>query len=321
MIDRRASLACLVGGLLAAPRTPAQTTIKPARIGLLANSRYRQNFDEFSGYLRELGWIEGRNLVIETRFTELSPQRARELAAELQALPVALILASGTTMIGAARDGAPATPIVMINAGDALGSGFVASLARPGGNLTGTTAAGAEVLTKQLELLSSAVPRATKIGVLLNRANPANGFFFDALSARAKAMGLRLERIEVDQASELDTAVARAKGGAVLVLGDPMFFQERTRIAELSIASRVPGMFGAREYVDAGGLMYYNSTAAWHWRAAAGFVDKILKGAKPADLPVQQPTQFELAINLKAAKAMGVTIPKPLLQRADEVIQ
>lgn len=321
MIDRRASLACLVGGLLAAPRTPAQTTIKPARIGLLANSRYRQNFDEFSGYLRELGWVEGRNLVIETRFTELSPQRARELAAELQALPVALILASGTTMIGAARDGAPATPIVMINAGDALGSGFVASLARPGGNLTGTTAAGAEVLTKQLELLSSAVPRATKIGVLLNRANPANGFFFDALSARAKAMGLRLERIEVDQASELDTAVARAKGGAVLVLGDPMFFQERTRIAELSIASRVPGMFGAREYVDAGGLMYYNSTAAWHWRAAAGFVDKILKGAKPADLPVQQPTQFELAINLKAAKAMGVTIPKPLLQRADEVIQ
>lgn len=321
MIDRRASLACLVGGLLAAPRTPAQTTIKPARIGLLANSRFRQNFDEFSGYLRELGWVEGRNLIIETRFTELSPQRARELAAELQALPVALILASGTTMIGAARDGAPATPIVMINAGDALGSGFVASLARPGGNLTGTTAAGAEVLTKQLELLSSAVPRATKIGVLLNRANPANGFFFDALSARAKAMGLRLERIEVEQASELDTAVARAKGGAVLVLGDPMFFQERTRIAELSIASRVPGMFGAREYVDAGGLMYYNSTAAWHWRAAAGFVDKILKGAKPADLPVQQPTQFELAINLKAAKAMGVTIPKPLLQRADEVIQ
>lgn len=321
MIHRRASLACLVGGLFAAPRTPAQTTIKPARIGLLANSRYRQNFDEFSGYLRELGWVEGRNLTIETRFTELSPQRARELAAELQAVPVALILASGTTMIGAARDGAPATPIVMINAGDALGSGFVASLARPGGNLTGTTAAGAEVLTKQLELLSSAVPQATKIGVLLNRANPANGFFFDALSARAKAMGLRLERIEVDQASELDTAVARAKGGAVLVLGDPMFFQERTRIAELSIASRVPGMFGAREYVDAGGMMYYNSTAAWHWRAAAGFVDKILKGAKPADLPVQQPTQFELAINLKAAKAMGVTIPKPLLQRAGEVIQ
>ena len=265
--------------------------------------------------------MEGRNLIIERRLVDDSPQRARELAAELQGLPVALILASGTTMIRSARDGAPATPIVMINAGDALGSGFIASLRRPGGNLTGTTAAGEEVLAKQLELLSLAAPQAKTIGVLLNRANPANGFFFNALSARARELGLQLERIEIDHVGELDAALVRAKGTPLLIMGDPMFIRERTRIAELSIAHRVPGIFGAREYVAAGGLMFYNSSYAWHWRTAAAFVDKILKGAKPSDLPVQQPTQFELAINLKTAKAMGITIPLALLQRATEVVE
>jgi putative ABC transport system substrate-binding protein len=209
----------------------------------------------------------------------------------------------------------------MINAGDALGSGFIASLRRPGGNLTGTTAAGEEVLAKQLELLSSVAPQARTIGVLLNRANPANGFFVNALSARALELRLQLERIEIDHDGELDAAVARARGAPLLVVGDPMFLRERTRIAKLSIAHQAPGIFGARDYVVAGGLMFYNSSYAWHWRTAAGFADRILKGAKPADLPVQQPTQFELAINLKTAKAMGITIPLTLLQRADEVIQ
>ena len=317
MIDRR----CMLVGLLAAPRAWGQSAANPARIGVL---NYRQNlrdYEEFLRALRELGWVEGRNLIIENRFVDDSPQHGRELAAALQALPVALILASGTTMIRAARDGAPATPIVMINAGDALGSGFIASLRQPGGNLTGTTAAGEEVLAKQLELLSLAAPQAKTIGVLLNRANPANGFFFNALSARARELGLQLERIEIDHVGELDAALARVKGAPLLIIGDPMFIRERMRIAELSIAHRVPGIFGAREYVAAGGLMFYNSSYAWHWRTAAGFVDKILKGAKPGDLPVQQPTQFELAINLKTAKAMGITIPLALRQRADEVIQ
>ena len=308
-------------GLLAAPRAWGQPAAKPARIGVLVYSANLQVYDEFLGALRELGWVEGRNLISEKRLVDDSPQRGRELAAELQALPVALILASGTTMIRSARDGAPATPIVMINAGDALGSGFIASLRRPGGNLTGTTAAGEEVLTKQLELLSSAAPQAKTIGVLLNRANPANGFFFNTLSARARELGLQLERIEISHDGELDAALARAKGAPLLVLGDPMFIRERKRIAELSIAHRVPGIFGARDYVAAGGLMFYNSSYAWHWRTAAGFVDKILKGAKPGDLPVQQPTQFELAINLKTAKAMGITIPPALRQRANEVFE
>ena len=295
--------------------------MKTARIGVLIYRPNLRDYEEFLGALRDLGWVEGRNLVIEKRFVDDIPQRGRELAAALQALPVALILASGTTMIRSARDGAPATPIVMINAGDALGSGFIASLSRPGGNLTGTTAAGEEVLAKQLELLSLAAPQARTIGVLLNRANPANGFFFNALSARARELRLQLERIEIDQVGELDAAFARAKGAPLLVIGDPMFIRERTRIAELAIAHRVPGIFGAREYVAAGGLMFYNSSYAWHWRTAATFVDKILKGAKPGDLPVQQPTQFELVINLKTAKAMGLAIPPALLQRADEVVE
>jgi len=315
-MDRR----CMLVGLLAASRAWGQPAAKPARIGVLVYGSQLPVYEEFRGALRDLGWVEGRNLIIEKRLVG-DPQRGREMAAELQALPVALILASGTTMIRSARDGAPATPIVMINAGDALGSGFIASLRRPGGNLTGTTAAGEEVLTKQLELLSLAVPQARTIGVLLNRANPANGFFFNALSTRARGLGLQLERIEIDHVGELDAALARARGAPLQVLGDPMFIRERTRIAELSIAHRVPGMFGARDYVAAGGLMFYNSSYAWHWLTAAGFVDKILKGAKTGDLPVQQPTQFELVINLKTAKAMGLTIAPTLLQRADEVIQ
>jgi putative ABC transport system substrate-binding protein len=317
VIDRR----CALVGLLLAARAWGRTAGKPARIGVLVSSENARDYEELRRALRELGWLEGRDLIIERRLVGDSPRRGRELAAELQGLPVALILASGTTMIRSARDGAPATPVVMINAGDALGSGFVASLRRPGGNLTGTTAAGEEVLAKQLELLSSVAPHAKTIGVLLNRANPANGFFFDALSARARELKLQLDRIEIDQAGELGAALARAKGAPLVVLGDPMFSRDRARIAELSIAHRMPGIFGARDYVAAGGLMSYNSSYAWHWRTAAGFVDKILKGARPGDLPVQQPTQFELAINLKTAKAMGLTIPRALLQRADELVE
>jgi putative ABC transport system substrate-binding protein len=271
--------------------------------------------------LRELGWIEGKNLVIEARYAGVDPQRQRELAAELKALPVALIIAVGTTTIRAARDGAPGVPVVMVNAGDPVGAKFVASLARPGGDLTGTSAAGEEILSKQVELLSAAVPQLKRVSVLMNNANPANGFFFDAMSLRAKALGLRLDRIDVAVEDELDGAIARAKGGALVVVADPMFFRHRDRIIELTARSRVPCIFGGREYVAAGGLMSYLSPGAWHWSSAARFVDRILKGAKPADIPVEQPIRFELVINLKTARALAITIPPSLLQRADEVIQ
>jgi putative tryptophan/tyrosine transport system substrate-binding protein len=197
----------------------------------------------------------------------------------------------------------------------------VASLARPGGDLTGTSAAGEELLAKQLELLSAAVPQLRRVSVLMNSVNPANGFFFDAMSLRARTLGRRLDRIDVAVEGELDGAIARARGGALVVNGDPMFFRQRVRIAELTLRSEVPSIFGGREYVAAGGLMSYLSSNAWHWRSAASFVDKILKGAKPGDLPIEQPTKFELVINLKTAKALGITIPQSLLQRAAEVVQ
>ena len=326
-MDRRTFVTVVAGSCLIEPaRVRAQPTGKVFRIGLLApytepTPGGRIDLEELRMGLRDLGWVEGKNLAIEIRWAGVNPQRQRELAAELKVLPVALILTFGTAAIRATSDGAPGLPVVMINAGDPVGARFVTSLARPGGNLTGTSAAGEEVLSKQVELLSAAVPQRKRISVLMNRANPANGFFFDAMSLRAKTLGLRLERIDVAVDGELDEAIARAKGGALVVVGDPMFFPRRVHIIGLTLRFQVPSSFGGREYVAAGGLMSYLSSNAWHWRSAASFVDKILKGAKPADIPVEQPTKFELVINLKTAKALGITMPQSLLQRADEVIQ
>jgi putative ABC transport system substrate-binding protein len=326
-MDRRTFVTLVAGACLLEPlAVRAQQTGKIFRIGLLApftgpTPGGRIDMDDLRSGLRDLGWVEGKNLVIEIRWAGVNPQRQREFAAELKALPVALILAFGTASIRAAGEGAPGLPIVMVNAGDPMGAKFVASLARPGGNLTGTSAAGEEVLSKQVELLSAAVPQLKRVGVLMSSANPANGFFFDAMSSRAKTLGLRLDRIDIAAEGELDGAIARAKGGALVVVNDPMFFRHRVRIIELTLRSQVPSSFGGREFVAAGGLMSYLSSNAWHWRTAASFVDKILKGAKPADIPVEQPTKFDLVINLKTAKALGITIPPSLLQRADEVIQ
>jgi len=326
-MERRAFVIIVAGTCLLEPlAVRAQPTGKIAKIGLLApyaepTPGGRIDLEALRTGLRALGWVEGKNLSIEVRWAGANPQRLRSLAAELKALPVTLILAFGTSAIRAARDGAPGLPIVMINAGDPVGAKFVASLARPGGDLTGTSAAGEEVLSKQVELLSNAVPRLRRVSVLMNSANPANAFFFDAMSLRAKTLGLRLDRIDVARERELDEAIARAKGGALVVVTDPMFIPNRVRIIELTLRSQVPSVFGGRDYVAAGGLMSYSSPNAWHWRSAASFVDKILKGTKPADIPVEQPTKFELVINLKAAEALGLTIPPPLLQRADEVIQ
>jgi putative ABC transport system substrate-binding protein len=326
-MDRRTFVNLVAGTCLLEPlAVRAQQAGKIFRIGLLVpapepTSTIRIELEALRTGLRDLGWVEGKNVIIETRWAGANPQRQRELAAELKALPVALILALGTTTIAAARDGAPGLPVVMINAGDPVGAKFVASLARPGGDLTGTSAAGEEVLAKQVELLSAAVPKLKRVSVLMNSANPGNGFFFDAMSLRAKTLGLRVDRIDVAVEDELDGAVARAKGGAIVVVNDPMFLRHRVHIIELTLRSQVPSVFGRREYVAAGGMMSYVSSSTWHWRSAASFVDKILKGAKPADIPVEQPTKFELVINLKTAKALGITLPQSLLQRADEVIE
>jgi len=325
-MDRRTFVILIAGACLLEPLAGhAQQTGKVFRIGLLAPftepTPSRIDIEGLRAGLRDSGWVEGKNLLIEVRWAGTNAQRQRELAAELKALRVAMILAYGTTAIGAARDGAPGLPVVMINAGDPVGSRFVASLARPGGDLTGTSAAGEEVLSKQVELLSAAVPQLKRVSVLTSSANPASGFFFDAMSLRAKTLGLRLDRIDVAAEGELDGAVARAKGGALVVVNDPSFFQDRVRIIELTRRSQVPSIFGDREYVAAGGLMSYVSSNAWHWRSGASFVDKILKGAKPADIAVEQPTKFELVINLKTARSLGITIPQSVLARADDVIR
>jgi putative ABC transport system substrate-binding protein len=326
-MDRRTFVTLIAGiCLLEALDVRAQPSGKVFRIGLIVPRTEPERADQIAleflrTGLRDLGWVEGKNLVIESRWAGVNPQRQRELAAELKALPVALILALGTTAIRAARDGAPGLPIVMISAGDPMGAGFAATLARPGGDLTGTSLLGEEVLAKQVELLSAAVPKLKNVTVLMNGANPANGFFFDAMSSRATTLGLQLERIDVAAEAELDGAIARAKGGALVVVNDPMFLARRVHIIDLTLRSKVPSVFGQREYVTTGALMSYSSSIAWHWRTAASFVDKILKGAKPADIPIEQPTKFELAINLKSAKTLGITIPQSLLQRADEVIQ
>jgi putative ABC transport system substrate-binding protein len=326
-MDRRTFVTLAAAtSLLESLSVRAQQTARTHRIGLLAPATgpaagERISVEDLRMGLRDLGWVEGRNLSIEIRWAGENPQRQSELAAQLKALPVALILAFGTASIRAAKDGAPGLPVVMVNAGDPVGAGFVASLSRPGGDLTGTSAAGEEVLGKQVELLSAAVPKLKSVSVLMNRANPANGFFFDAMSSRTRMLGLRLDRIDVAAEGEIDGAIARAKGGALVVVNDPMFFRLRVRIVELALRSRVPSIFGGREYVAAGGLMSYLSSNAWHWRSAAGFVDKILRGVKPAGIPVEQPTRFDFVINLKTAAALGITIPQALLQRADELIQ
>jgi putative ABC transport system substrate-binding protein len=326
-MDRRTFIALLTGTwVFEPPSLGAQQVGTISTIGVLVAATQPTptilgNIAAMRAALRDLGWVEGNNLVVETRWAGENPQRQREIAADLKALPVALIVAPGTITIRAARDGAPDLPVIMIAAGDAVGAGFVVSLARPGGNLTGTTAAGEEVLAKQLELLSLVVPALKRVSVLMNSANPANGFFFDAMSSRAKNLGLRLDRIEVSTEGELDQAMMRAKGGALLVVGDPMFGRNHARIADLALRSGLPAIFGGRFYVAAGGLMSYLSSDTWHWRTAATLIDKVLKGAKPADIPVQQPTQYELIINLKTAKALGLSIPAALLLRADEVIQ
>lgn len=326
-MDRRTFVTLAAGICLLEPlAVRAQQAGKVFRIGVLVprsepTPADRIDLEALRTGLRDLGWVEGKNLMIEIRWADVNPQRQRELAAELKALPVALILALGTTTIRAARDGAPGLPVVMINAGDPVGARFVASLARPGGDLTGTSAAGEEVLAKQVELLSVAVPQLKRVGVLMNSANPANGFFYGAMWSRAKTLGLRLDRIDVVVEGELDGAIARVKGGALVVVNDPMFFRNRVHIVELTLRSQVVSIFGNPEYVAAGGLMSYLSSNVWHWRTAASFVDKILKGAMPADIPVEQPVKFELMINLKTAKRLGITIPQSLLARADELIR
>jgi len=319
-------LAAALGVLAAAVAVEAQSATKVRRIGYLSTGFPASGFHEqFLQGLRDLGWVEGRNLAIDFRFAEGQFDRLPQLAAELVERKVDLIVAQPTPAAMAARNGTRSIPIVMINAGDPVAIGLVASLARPGGNVTGTTF-DVEMATfaKSLELLKAAVPRAEHVAVLSNPGNPGQKLAIERLKVAARSLKLRLLLLEgsaPDEFSRLLAMASKERVDALLVVADSLFIVHRAELAELALKQRLPTMFGVRENVAAGGLMSYGPSLAYGSRRAAAFVDKILKGAKPADLPVEQPTKFELIVNMKTVGELGLVIPPSMLQRADELIR
>jgi len=284
------------------------------------------SFAAFRQGLRELGYVEGQNVVIADRYAEGSQERLRDLAAELARLPVDVIVAEGAAAIRAAQHATRTIPIVMAATADPVGQGFVASLAHPGGNITGLSSLSAELPGKRLEILKETVPQSTRIAVLINAAHPYYASVMDNLTGAARALGLHLHVVEVRRVDELDTtfaALTRAGADAVLVIEEALLLNsERGQVvAALATQNRLPLMYSWREWVVAGCLMSYGPSRPDVLRRAATYVDKLLKGANPADLPVEQSTKFELVINLKTAKTLGITIPPSLLVLADEVIQ
>ena len=318
------SLAMLLAPLGAAAQQPG----KVPRIGYFSAgspSSAPHLLEAFRKGLRELGWVEGQNIVVDYRFAEGRFDRLPDLAAELVRLKVDIIVAVPTPAAAAAKNATETIPIVMINVGDPVGLGLIASLARPGGNVTGSSySVGLEIIGKQLELLKETVPKVRRVAILWNPANPSHPLVVRELNVAARSLGVQLQFLEARGPNEFEgafAAMAKERMGALLVVPDSVSFLHRTRLADLAARSHLPAAYGLRGHVDAGGLMSYGPDSADLFRRAATYVDKILKGAKPADLPVEQPTKFELVVNLKTAKALGLTIPQSVLVRADEVIQ
>ena len=318
--------AIVVAVVVVATMAQAQQTGKVPRIGFLDNSTASGMavlVDAFRQEMRKLGWIEGKNIAIEYRFAEQKPERLPELAAELVRLKVDLIVASGTPSSLAAKSATTTIPIVMAQAGDPVGSGLVASLARPGGNVTGLSNLSFELNTKRLEILKEAVPKLARVGLL--RPAGSSDLQLKEIRPAAQALKVKLEEIETQlDAKGLESAFQTAKQkqvGAIMPISARPFFAERKRIVELAGKYRLPVIYFQKEFVDEGGLMFYGVDTADLYRRAAVYVDKILKGTKPADLPVQQATKFEFVINLKAAKQIGLTIPGRVLERANKVIK
>jgi putative ABC transport system substrate-binding protein len=274
--------------------------------------------------LRELGWMEGKNVVFEHRYADNRLERLPELAADLVRLKVDVIAAAGTLAPLAAKRATTVIPIVMTAAGDPLGSGLVASLARPGGNVTGMSLMAPDLGAKRLELLKEFLPRLSRVAALWNAANPYSVLVFKETQAGGGKLGIEVRSLEVRGPDDFDSAFEAVRGlrpDALITVEDPLTADHRTRIAEFANRQQLPSLHGIREFVVAGGLISYGANLADLFRRAAYYVDKILSGAKPADLPVQQPTKFEMVINLKTAKALGLTMPTTLLARADEVIE
>jgi len=326
VIDRRAFLGLAAVGVVAAPAgTHAQQPGKAHRIGFLSlQPGPGATTEAFRQALRELGYVEGRTITIEYRWAAAKEERLPELAAELVRLKVDVIVAAGTPSVEAAKGATSTIPIVMAVVADPVGSGLVSGLRRPGGNVTGLTLLATELAGKRLQLLRELVPKATRVAVLAYRGTPATRLFLEQMRAAAQQMGVALVVQEVSEAEGLPGAVAamhRDGAQALIVQFSPLSNNNAQRIVELAAQHRLPAMYDVRGFAELGGLLAYGPSVTEMFRRAALYVDRILKGAKPADLPLEQPTKFELIINMKAARALGVTIPQPLLSRADEIIQ
>ena len=328
-MDRRDTVLALLA-LGAAPlAAEAQQAAKVARIGYLSPNLAAspQLRDAFLQGLRDLGYVEGRNVVIEFRDADGKLERLPALATELVALKVDVILVGGTVAALATKQATSTVPIVFVSAIDPVTDGLVTSLARPGGNTTGLSTLAPELLGKRLEHLKQVVPGVSQVAVLWQPGALSERTERDLrkeAEVAARALGVRLQFVEVRGPGDFDRAfsdMTNARAGALTVLGGTMFLIERRHLVDLAAKNRLPAMYGLREYVDAGGLMCYGPNNADMFRRAATYVDKILKGTKPADLPVEQPTKFELVINLKTAKGLGLTIPQSVLARADDLIQ
>jgi putative tryptophan/tyrosine transport system substrate-binding protein len=318
----------LVGLTLASVHlVEAQQTKKVPHIGVISPafpSAAAPFIEAFREGLHDLGYIEGKNIVIEYRYAEGKEDRLPALAAELVHLKVDVIVAGGGNASLAAKNATKNIPIVVASASDPVGTGLVASLARPGGNITGSTLINPDLSGKRLELLKEAIPRLSQVAVLVYRDNPAATLMLKETETAGQSLGLQLQILEVRNTDELENAFGVVKKGhseAINVLSSAFFGGERKKIVDLASRTRLPTMYFDKQFVESGGLMSYGANVADLFRRAANYVDKILKGAKPADLPVEQPTKFEFVINLKAAKQIGLTIPPNVLARADKVIK
>jgi ABC-type uncharacterized transport system substrate-binding protein len=324
---RRRQFITLLGGAAAAWPLAARAQQAGSRytVGILSAGGDNAGLNAvLVAALRELGWVEGKNVVFEHRYAENRLERLPGLAADLVRLKVDVIAGVGTLAPLAAKQASSTIPIVMTAAGDPLGSGLVASLARPGGNVTGMSLMAPDLGGKRLELLKEVLPRLARVAVLWNAANPYSALVFKETQAAGRTLGIEVQSLEVRAPDDFDGAfetARRQRPDALITVEDPLTVAHRQRVADFTAEQQLPSLHGVREFAAAGGLMSYGASLADLFHRAAGYVDKILKGTKPADLPVEQPTKFDLVINQKTARALGLDVPPMLLARADEVIE
>lgn len=325
-MNTRRQFLMLMGALAVTRMTTAHAAKKVPRIGFLSSGNHlgTPQYEAFAKGLRDLGYVEGNSIHIEHRWIDRDLDRLPALATELVKLPVDVLVAWSSPAVAAAKQVTTTTPVVMIAVADPVGQGFVASLAKPGGNITGLSNLLRGTVAKNVEMLLKFVPKAKRLAALRNPGNPSHGLVLQEAETAARDHGVQLQVVDANNATEVDSAFAairKERAAGVVIFGDPLFVQQRKHIAELAMKARLPSTTIFRQYPEDGGLMSYGLNNTDMFRHTASFVDKILKGTKPADLPVEQPTTFEMVINLKTAKAIGLQVPESVLLRANKVIE